>query len=161
MSEKLPESVVGQVLSLLKNERAALHAFVVLLEKEQQTLLDNDAEALLSLAELKNQSANKLNEIANQRRQLLMMPKEEVSDVAAWMQRYAPQDIASWEEVRQLAAQAYHLNQTNGEVIQLKLRSNQQALTVLLGAAQSTAGLYGRDGQPNLSATTGRTLGSG
>jgi flagella synthesis protein FlgN len=51
------------------------------------------------------------------------------------------------------------LNQTNGELIQIKLRYNQQALGVLYGAVQSAAGLYGADGQPNLPSGS-RTLGS-
>ncbi|MEI7844152.1 MAG: flagellar export chaperone FlgN [Gallionellaceae bacterium] len=62
--------------------------------------------------------------------------------------------------VSRIGLRAHHLNHTNGEVIQLKLRSNQQALNALLGAAQNTTALYGRDGQPSLP-ISGRTLGSG
>lgn len=145
--------------SRLNNEREALRAFVSLLEKEQQALLGQGTEDLLALAEAKTMSARKLTEIANTRHQYLSSKAENL-DTAAWILKNAPASRAVWDEVRELAARAHHLNQTNGEVIQLKLRSNQQALTALLGAAQSTAGLYGRDGQPSLP-TSGRTLGSG
>ncbi len=143
----------------LNTERDALHAFVLLLEKEQQALLQQDNEQLLMLADAKIQSANKLAMIANTRRQFLGSNSAN-SDTATWIQKHAPACKAVWEEVRTLAERAHHLNQTNGEVIQLKLRSNQQALSTLLGATQSAAGLYGRDGQPNIP-VTGRILGSG
>jgi flagellar biosynthesis/type III secretory pathway chaperone len=81
-------------------------------------------------------------------------------ETSAWVQQYAPSCHAIWDEIRELAARAHHLNHTNGEVIQLKLRSNQQTLTALMGAAQNATGLYGRDGQPSLP-VSGRTLGSG
>lgn len=144
--------------SRLSDERDAMRAFVVLLEKEQQALLDHDAEQLLPLAEAKNQFANRLAEMANARRQYLNSSPQS-ADTASWIQQNAPASRAVWDELRELAARAHHLNQTNGEVIQLKLRSNQQALAALIGATKSAAGLYGRDGQPSLP-TPGRTLGS-
>lgn len=133
--------------------------FVALLEKEQHTLLNQDAEQLLPLAEMKTASANKLAEIANARRRH-MNATDAALDADSWIAKHAPSCRAAWKELRELAARAHHLNHTNGEVIQLRLRSNQQALSVLLGATKSAAGLYGRDGQPSI-AVTGRTLGSG
>jgi flagella synthesis protein FlgN len=79
--------------------------------------------------------------------------------MAEWLQQNAPQALPLWQEARQLATHVHRLNQTNGELIQIKLRYNQQALGVLYGAAQSAAGLYGADGQPNLPSGS-RTLGS-
>lgn len=145
--------------SRLTEERAALRAFVVLLEKEQQTLLNQSVEELQALAEAKTLSALKLTEIANARRNFIYSKAPDL-DTAAWILKFAPSCRAIWNDIRELAAKAHQLNQTNGEVIQLKLRSNQQALSALLGAAKSAAGLYGRDGQPSLP-TSGRTLGSG
>jgi flagellar biosynthesis protein FlgN len=145
--------------SHLKNERDFLRSFIALLEKEQQALLVQDSEQLLTLADAKNQAVNKLAELSNIRRRQMNLDAAKL-DTSAWIQKNAPSCRAVWDEIRELAARAHHLNQTNGEVIQLKLRSNQQALTVLLGASQSAAGLYGRDGQPSLP-ITGRTLGNG
>jgi flagella synthesis protein FlgN len=144
--------------SQLKVENDALRTFITLLEREQQILLSQDSEALLSLAESKSNAAIKLTEIANTRRQQLNLTAAN-SDMTNWIQKFAPDVRVVWDEILELAARAHHLNQTNGEVIQLKLRSNQKALTVLLGAAQDAAGLYGRDGHPNLP-VSGRTLGN-
>lgn len=159
MSNTLSATVTAELLSLLKDESAALRAFVVVLEKEQQALLNLETEPLQTLAEVKTQSAYKLAEMANIRRQLLS-PNPANLDTSAWLQQYAPSCLTVWDEIRELAARAHHLNHTNGEVIQLKLRSNQQTLTALMGAAQNVTGLYGRDGQPSLP-VSGRTLGSG
>jgi len=155
----IPASSTADFSSRLNEERAALRAFVVLLEKEQQTLLNQNVEQLQTLAEAKTLSALKLTEMGNARRHYISSTSPKL-DTAAWILKHAPSCRAIWDDIRELAAQAHQLNQTNGEVIQLKLRSNQQALTALLGAAKSAAGLYGRDGQPSLP-TTGRTLGSG
>jgi flagella synthesis protein FlgN len=159
LTDSTVASPLADFLSRLNQERDAMRAFVALLEQEQQCLLDQDSEQLLSLAETKNQSANKLTEIANVRRQYLKANAAGL-DTPVWLAKHAPSSLGIWEEIRELAARAHHLNQTNGEVIQLKLRSNQQALTALLGASKSAAGLYGRDGQPSLP-VSGRILGSG
>lgn len=133
--------------------------FIALLEKEQQALLNQDAEQLLPIAETKTAFANKLSKIGNARHQHLSSIDPDL-EAAAWILKHAPSARPAWDELRKLAAQAHHINQTNGEVIQLKLRSNQQALGALLGAAKSTASLYGKDGQRSI-AVSGRTLGSG
>lgn len=159
MTSNTPASPTADFSSRLNDERAALRAFVVLLEKEQQTLLNQGVEELQALAETKTMSAIKLTEMANARRQFIKAHAANL-DTAAWIQKHASGSRAVWDEIRELAARAHHLNQTNGEVIQLKLRSNQQALSALLGAAKSAAGLYGRDGQPSMP-VSGRTLGSG
>jgi flagella synthesis protein FlgN len=148
----------SSLVSQLKVEGDALRAFIILLEKEQLVLLSQDNEALLTLAEAKSQAAIKLTEIANTRRRQLNLDDAN-SAMTNWIQKFAPDIRGNWDEILELAARAHHLNQTNGEVIQLKLRSNQKALSVLLGAAQDAAGLYGRDGQPNLP-ISGRTLGN-
>lgn len=154
MTGNTPAFPVSELPSRLNSERDAMRAFIALLEKEQQCLLHQDAEQLLPIAEAKTAAANKLTELANARRQFMNN-----ADTVAWLAQHAPACSALWSEIRKLGAHAHQLNQTNGEVIQLKLRSNQQALTALLGAAKSAAGLYGRDGQPSI-AVSGRTLGN-
>lgn len=144
--------------SQLKNEGDALRAFITLLEGEQQALLTQDSEQLLNLAESKTQAANKLSELSNIRRQQLNLDLPEFN-TTAWIKQHAPACSSAWNEIVELAKRAHHLNQVNGEVIQLRLRNNQKSLSVLLSAAQNAAGIYGRDGQPNL-AISGRTLGN-
>jgi flagella synthesis protein FlgN len=152
-----PNSTPAELLSNLNDECAALRAFVVLLEDEQRTLLGQHTEELLSLAEAKIQLANKIASLSSARQKY---PPQGTRDMAEWLKQNAPQAMPIWLEARQLAAHVHRLNQTNGELIQIKLRYNQQALGVLFSASQSAAGLYGADGQPNQPSAS-RTLGSG
>jgi flagella synthesis protein FlgN len=144
------------ILSNLNDECTALRAFVVLLEDEQRILLSQHTEELLPLAEAKLQLTNKISTLSTTRQQSL---PDGTRDMLDWLKRNAPQAIPKWQETRQLATHVQSLNQTNGDLIQIKLRYNQQALGVLYGAAQGTAGLYGADGQPNQPSAS-RMLGS-
>lgn len=147
-------------LSDLAAERNALKEFVGLLEQEQQALLGQDGELVLSLAEQKTQMVAKLNEMAEARRMALSAVQEEVN-TEDWLSQHAPSHLAVWNELRRLAESAQQANLTNGKLIHLKLRYTQQTLNALYSAAQNTtAGLYGRDGQQNLS-NSGRPLGTG
>ena len=146
----------NELLSNLNDECAALREFVVLLENEQRVLLGQHTEELLPLAEAKIQLTGKIAALSAARQRLL---PEHTGNMAEWLKHNSPQSLPAWQQARQLVAQVQRLNQTNGEMIQIKLRYNQQALGVLYGAAQSTAGLYGADGQPNLPSGS-RTLGS-
>lgn len=145
-----------ELLSNLNDECEALRAFVVLLEDEQRALLGQHTEKLLPLSEAKIQLTDKITALATTRQQYLQAGG---LDMAAWLKENATQGLPTWQEARRLAAHLQRLNQTNGELIQIKLRYNQQALGVLYGAAQSTAGLYGADGQPNQPSAS-RILGS-
>jgi flagella synthesis protein FlgN len=156
LTAKPTNTSTTEFLSNLNDECTSLRAFVVLLEDEQRILLGQHTEELLPLAEAKIQLTNKIATLAEARQRYL---PEGSRDMVEWLNRNAPQGLPTWHEARQLAAHVQRLNQTNGELIQIKLRYNQQALGVLYGAAQSTAGLYGADGQPNLPSGS-RTLGS-
>jgi flagellar biosynthesis protein FlgN len=156
LTDKPANKTAAEILSNLNDECTALLAFVVLLEDEQRVLLGQHTEELLPLAEAKIQLTNKIAALSAARQRSL---PEGTRDMLEWLKRNAPQGIPKWRETRQLATRVQSLNQTNGELIQIKLRYNQQALGVLYGAAQSTAGLYGADGQPNLPSGS-RNLGS-
>lgn len=153
----MTDKATTDFLAGLNDECAALRAFVVLLEDEQRTLLGQHAEELQPLAEAKTRLADKIAALAATRRNIL---PQGTRDTVDWLKKNAPQGLPVWHEARKLAAQAHSLNQTNGELIQIKLRYNQQAIAALAGAAQdASAGLYGADGQASLPNTT-RTLGS-
>jgi flagella synthesis protein FlgN len=64
----------------------------------------------------------------------------------------------AWNRLRALAAEARSLNDTNGRLIGIHLENNQQALAVLLSAANQAA-TYGPDGQQKPGGG-GRSLGS-
>lgn len=155
-SQQTATNTTELLLSNLNDECEALRAFVVLLEDEQRALLGQHTEKLLPLSEAKIQLADKITALARVRQQHLQAGG---LDMAEWLKRNAAQGLPTWQETRRLAAHLQRLNQTNGELIQIKLRYNQQALGVLYGAAQSTAGLYGADGQPNQPSAS-RVLGS-
>jgi flagella synthesis protein FlgN len=77
-----------------------------------------------------------------------------------WIAKNAPASHMLWAEIRKLAAEAQQLNSTNGELIQSRMRNNQQALSVLYNSSKNAAGIYGPDGQANIG-SSGRHLGSG
>jgi flagella synthesis protein FlgN len=145
-------------LPFLGDERTELQAFVSLLESEQRILTSENTDSLLTLAEEKSKFAHRLTAIISARRKELN--DSGFGDMDTWLSHRAPQSLSIWHEIRQLAERAQHLNTVNGELIQVRMRHNLQALGVLHSAASNSAGLYGRDGQPNLSAPR-RTLGTG
>lgn len=97
---------------------ANLRAFVDLLQREQALLAAGDVNALPPLIAEKTALAERLERL----------PQEQTG------------------ELRELAAQARALNETNGKLIGLHLQHTQQALSVLLAAANQAA-TYGPDGQ--------------
>lgn len=151
-----------QLLSALTAERAALLKFVALLEREQGMLVENLTDQLLELSEQKSTDTLNLNEIAETRRALLHknIPQLGADAIRAWLETHSQEGLAVWQEIRVLAERAQQLNQANGELIQMKLRRNQQLLAVL-GNAVNKANLYGPDGQASFSPGSGRSLGSG
>lgn len=151
-------AALAAFIANLHNERDTMRSFVSLLEKEQQTLLEGDAEQLLPLADNKTRMVARLNELGVTRKQF-QTAHDAQDNLINWLKVHAAKELPIWEEIRSLAARAQHLNHTNGEMINTKLRHNQQALSVLHNAANTTTSLYGRDGQPNLPGS-GRKLGS-
>jgi flagella synthesis protein FlgN len=144
------------MLIKLNDERNALRAFIVLLEQEQESLLSPNVDALTALAEKKTNSSVQIHELARQRRE--SMPDSLTTE--KWLQANSPEGLTLWHDILQLVEQAQRLNHLNGELIQIKMRYNQQALVALVGATQHAAGIYGPDGQPNLPNSV-RNLGSG
>jgi len=158
----LKQSSGSQLHSALTAERSALLKFTALLEREQGMLVENLTDQLLELSEQKSTDALNLNELAETRRALLRknLPQLGEDAIRTWLEIHNPQDLVVWQEIRALAERAQRLNQTNGELIQMKLRRNQQLLAVLSNAVNK-ANLYGPDGQTSFSPGSGRSLGSG
>lgn len=150
------------LLAALAAERTALLKFVALLEREQGMLVESQNDQLLELSEQKSSDAIELNKLAEARRALLKqhLPQLTADSVRAWLEMHSPEGLALWQEIIALAGRAQLLNDANGEVIQMKLRHNQQSLSVLSNAVNK-AGLYGPDGQASFSPGSGRSLGSG
>lgn len=106
-----------------------LQAFIELLRREQTALIEGDIEALAALLPEKTALSERLNAIS-------------------------PSEAG---QLRELAATARDLNQTNGQLIAVRIQRNQQALNVLFAAA-GQAPTYGPDGQ-QLSSLGSRSLG--
>ena len=151
-----------QLLATLSTERAELTSFVTLLEREQKMLIENSTDLLLDLSKQKTVAAISLQELTDTRSTTLqnLIPQLTAAAINSWLLKHCPADSTIYAEILALAKHAHQLNRTNGELIQMKLRHNQQALTVLNNAANK-ANLYGSDGQPSLSPNGGRSLGSG
>ena len=169
-----------KLLAALSTERTALLNFTALLEREQGMLVENSTDQLLELSEQKSSDAISLHKLAETRRNLLRQsvtpasgtpaqaspsstrPSIDLSAdaIRAWLKTHSPDALSIWQVILDLAERARQLNNTNGELIQMKLRHNQQILTVLSNAVNQ-ANLYGPDGQTSFSPGSGRSLGSG
>ncbi|QKS28546.1 MAG: flagellar protein FlgN [Candidatus Accumulibacter similis] len=135
---------------LLEEEVAVVRTFVGLLEREQRLLIEGDVDGLPALLQEKNEVATRLAAIAEQRRVVLAADglSANRAGVAAWFAAHPGENDArtAWAEVLPLATRAQELNRLNGEVIQLRLQSNAQAIEALVGSS-GALGLYGPDGQ--------------
>ena len=150
------------MLTALTAEYVALLDFVALLEREQRMLVENLTDKLIELSEQKSTAALGLKELAQARRALLEknIPKLNFDSIQTWLGADCPEGLPIWQKALNLAKRSQQLNLTNGELIQMKLRHNQQSLAVLSNAVNK-ANLYGPDGQPNFAPGSGRSLGSG
>jgi len=169
-------SLQAQLLAVLNAERAALLNFVALLEREQGMLVENQTAELLKLSEQKSSDAHRLNKLAEARSAFLQknIPQPAIATqptgrasgsidaetIRTWLEKHSKDGFAAWKELIDLAERARQINKTNGELIQMKLRHNQQSLNVLNNAVNKAANLYGPDGQPSFSPGSGRSLGS-
>ncbi|EXI92228.1 MAG: FlgN protein [Candidatus Accumulibacter sp. BA-94] len=135
---------------LFEEEVAVVRRFVSLLEREQRLLIEGDGDDLPALLLKKNELTARLAGIAEQRRLALAAEGlgADRDGVAGWFAAHPGEDGArtAWAELLPLATQARELNRLNGEVIQLRLQSNTQAIEALLGSS-GALGLYGPDGQ--------------
>ena len=156
------QNPITKLSTALTAERGALVNFVALLEGEQGILMEHRTDQWLELSEKKTTDALSLNELAEARRSLLEknLPQFSADAIHAWLGTHSQEGLAVWQEILALAKRAQQLNHTNGELIQMKLRHNQQSLAVLSNAVNK-ANLYGPDGQPSFSPGSGRSLGSG
>lgn len=154
--------VRDKLVAALSEERAAVREFVDMLQREQLLLTENDIEPLLPLAEQKSAHAVRLNQLSEACRKLLekISARLDNGEIETWMKANSAEALSMWREVRTLAGQAKQLNNVNGELIQMKLRHNQQTFTALSGAVNQ-ANLYGANGQASFTPGGGRSLGSG
>lgn len=156
-----PPGTSVDIAGLLSQELATLDSFIALLHKEQTLLSSGANEGLTALADEKSKMAVELARLANFRdRELgrLHLPPGRAGMDAWTLTDAGSASQRQWDRLLALAAEARALNEANGKAIALHLQHNQQALSVLMAAADRTA-TYGPDGQARPGAG-GRSLGS-
>lgn len=148
---------------LLVRELSDLKRFCAVLEEERKVLTGVQADHLPDIAARKSSLAVRLSQSETRRDELLAkggLPKGR-SGMEAWLASRPDADVERrrWNELLELATQARDGNQTNGRLINILLKQNQEALSVLLsGGAES---IYGADGQPRSLTTGKRSFGTG
>ncbi|WP_116366400.1 flagella synthesis protein FlgN [Parahaliea mediterranea] len=131
----------------LQAQRLQLEQLVALLHSEQSLLTQSqvDGAALDEVAADKQRQLVSLDSFEARRRgaqaRLGYAPGREGARAAADDAGCLP----LWQSIDQLASEARQLNQTNGELIQLRLENNQRLLNALRESAGNS--LYGPDGQ--------------
>lgn len=147
---------------LLVRELADLKRFCALLDEERKALSGVHADRLPDIAMEKAALAGQLSELETRRDALLTQGgfAKGRQGVEAWLAGCPDPDAARgrWQDLQELATQARDDNETNGKLIGLLLKQNQEALSVLLsGGAES---IYGTDGQPRRPAAGKRSFGA-
>jgi len=151
---------VDALSELLVKELSDVRRFCALLEEERSVLTGAQGDRLHDIAAEKASLAGQLSQFETRRDALLTkggFPKGRPG-IEAWLTSRPDVDRDRWNELLQLAIQAHEGNETNGRLINLLLKQNQEALSILLsGGAES---IYGTDGQPRSPAAGKRSFGS-
>ena len=138
------------LLRTLTAEADAVLRFVELLKQEQQSLTAGDVDALTPLISQKNVLATDLAILAKQRNALLAVENfaPDRAGIDAWCENHPAKNKVrtAWSGILSLASEARELNRVNGELIQIRMQHNTQALAALQGASRPL-NLYGADGQ--------------
>ena len=148
---------------LLVRELSDLRRLCALLGEERKALSGVQSDRLPDISTEKSSLAAKLHQLETRRDELLTQegfPKGRCG-IEAWLASRANGDVerGRWNELLKLAAQARDNNEINGRLIDLLLKQNREALSVLLsGGAES---IYGADGQQRSLAVGKRSLGAG
>jgi flagella synthesis protein FlgN len=147
---------------LLSRELSDLRRFCALIAEERKVLTGAQADRLPDIAQAKAALAAQLSQLEFWRDELLAHEGfgKGRSGLEAWLasRPNAAVERNRWQELLKLAAQARDENQTNGRLIKLLLKQNQDALSVLLsGGAES---IYGADGQTRSLSAGKRSFGA-
>ena len=129
-------------------ERNTVEKLTVILQQEQDALVEGEDDRLETFAFDKTELLRHLAGLAEKRNRHLasrgLIPDRE--GMEAWLADNADAKIlAAWRDSLRFAKTAQQINQTNGEMLVMRQQHNQQALAVLLGAADASA-LYGPKG---------------
>ncbi len=164
MSVGRPIADPEEFAASVKAELDAFRELVQVLQTEQDALIQGDVDQLIELARIKSEKVILLSQLAAKRSQFLTCQgfSADRTGMGKWLEGHNTGGTrgisAIWDELIKQAELSRHLNQTNGMVIETRLRHNQQALAVLQAAAMQQSATYGPDGQTHVSGM-GRPLG--
>ena len=130
--------------SMIEAELDAAKSFLSLLKEESVALVAGDTEHLSLIVQKKSELLQKIGRLAQEREQLLPLAK--MSD---WLKDH-PEASKTRQELTALALEIKQTNEMNGKMIDIRLRSTQQALGVLQSLSRATTYLYGPDGQTSV-----------
>lgn len=147
---------------LLVRELSDLTRFCALLDDERKALTGAQADRLPDIGKKKAVLVGQLNQLETGREELLARSgfAKGRSGIDAWLvsRPNADVDRRRWSELLKLAARARDGNETNGRLINLLLKQNQEALSILLSSG--TDSIYGADGQQRSLAAGKRSFGA-
>lgn len=143
-------AVVSEFQHAVSKEVNLVQQFVELLEQEQDVLTNGRTDQLPAMAESKEKLAAELNELSRQRNGFLVSlgyPPDRLG-MESWIAANPVQKetVSAWNQTLSLAARAKDLNLRNGQLIQLRMKYNSQALEILL-RKENNLDLYGPDGR--------------
>lgn len=138
----------AELAASLRLERDAVKAFVEILQREQNALIQGGGDDLDFLASNKAQMVKQLADFGERRSRYLASRglARDRKGMASWLAEAEATSTALWSDLLRLARIAQQLNQTNGAIIVTRLQNTQRAFAALQGAAGTTA-LYGPEGQ--------------
>lgn len=133
----------------LSEESSAWQALLNILKKEEQALVDGEADLLPKLTALKMVQLQTLSNLAHARHDTLLAAglTSDHAGMDAWLaQQGKPEPHNQWASLQTMEQMAQAMNQRIGVLIELRLNSTRQALNVLVQAATSQGGLYDQAG---------------
>ena len=147
---------------LLAGELVELRRFCALLEEERKALTGVQADRLPAIAGEKSSLASQLSRFEAHRDDILSKSgfAKGRTGMEAWLANPPARlnERRQWNELLKLAGQARDANETNGRLINLLLKQNQDALAVLLSGGGVNS-IYGADGQQRSLAAGKRSFG--
>lgn len=135
----------------LETERNTLRAFIEILKKEENALIEGKIEKIDYLASDKSSLIEELIQFDDHRNEFLRKQglSLEKNSINAWLseQHSGQSEIKIlWNELLDLVKTAQQLNHSNGLIISTQLQHNQRAFSALHCAAGNVS-LYGPKGQ--------------
>ncbi len=132
--------------SIIGEEIEASRDFLSLLKAEESALAGGDIERLPEIVRTKSAHLQRIAILAQERSRLVPQ-----SEMKTWLDNH-PDVRGSWQDLMVLAEAIRQTNETNGKMIDVRLRGTQQALDVLQSLTSSATRLYGPDGQSSVTA---------